>query len=188
MMPLNPGVLLSIDPGLRGCGAALFLDGKLLRAEYVKNAASEDLDGPRAWALMAASVLKWATAMLVASSNAINYLAVEIPQTYSGRAKKGDANDLLPLAGVDAALAALLPHAEVDYKVPHGWKGGIEKPKRAAGEYIIMERVKARLTVNESAAVVWPKNKRHGWDVADGIGVGLAALGRFERKRVYAVE
>lgn len=194
---MKPNVLLSIDPGLRGCGAAVFLDGKLLRAEYVKNTAPEDLNGPRAWALMAVSVLCWATALLndaipptalLSTVWPIDRLAVEMPQTYGGRAKKGDANDLLPLAGVDAALAALLPYADVDYKVPHGWKGGIEKPKKAADAYIIKDRVIARLSPAELVQTVWPGNKRHGWDVADGIGVGLAALGRFERKRIYAVE
>ena len=180
--------LLSIDPGIRGSGAALFIDSRLIRAEYVRNPAKEG-SGPRECATMAQALYDWACSFVGRFDNR-STLAQEIPATYSGRATRGDANDLFPLMGVQAALAALLPSAEVLYYRPSEWKGSIQKPLNASGEveYVITTRVKSRLSAEEQACVKWPSSVKYGWDVADSLGVGLAALGRFDRMRRFARE
>lgn len=180
-------MILSIDPGTRGIGAALWCKAELLLAAYVPSP-SDVGSGPRECADAARAVWAWAGRSGFGAPGDV--LAVEWPQIYSraGGKSKGDPNDLLPLAGVDSALAALFPSVEVHHFVPHAWKAGVPKPKSAAEEYIITRRVIARLSEVEQARVEWPGNKKHGWDVADALGIGLYHLGRYERKRVFARE
>lgn len=186
-------MLLSIDPGIRGVGAAMFGDGKLLVATYVRNPAREG-GGPRECAVLAHAVVAWAEEHRFRFSGDIGLfprvskLVLEHPQTYGGRASKGDSNSLFPLAGVDAALAALFFDAETSFYVPHDWKQGVEKPEDTKHDYIIEKRVRVRLSEVELTKIEWPRNVRHTWDVTDAIGIGLKALNRFERHRVYARE
>lgn len=175
--------LLSIDPGARGCGAALFAtfdDGtsQLIAAEYVLFSRNGS-DAPLC--VVPLPVFEWVSARV--NFRDVKHLVLEFPQTYGGRAARGDANDLLPLAFVDGALAALFAEARVVIVRPFEWKGSVPKPASATGSYIIRSRVEARLHVHERVAVAWPKNGRHSWDVADAIGIGLHHLGRFEPQR-----
>lgn len=189
-------VLLAVDPGVRGCGCALFVDNVLQAAAYVVNLASEG-GGPREAAVMARELHNWNTWTYGRADTSL-LLVLEWPQHYSGRAARGGGDDLLSLAAVDGAIAALFylngvtaklrdPNfqfsVEVQHVTPHDWKGSIPKPKRQSEPYIVRERVVDRLSEAECAVVEWPKNKKLGWDVADAIGIGLHALGRFERKR-----
>lgn len=170
--------VLAIDPGARGCGAALFQDdglSRLVAADYVVCSRRDDLRSApfevRAWVASRADCL------------AVNRVVIEFPQTYHGRAARGDTNDLLSLAFVDGAIAALFAVAEVTLVRPFDWKGSVPKPTSATGAYIIRSRVETRLSDDEKAAVVWPKNGRHSWDVADAIGIGLHHFGRFTPQR-----
>ncbi len=169
---------LSVDPGLCGAGVALWNDERLMRAAYVTSFASDEVAPEKVVERvrdMACAIHYWVRPCDVGQ------LVLEWPQTYSGRAARGDANDLFPLAGVDAALASLLIYAQVKQYTPHEWKGSIQKPKSTSVEYIVRERVIDRLDVMERAKVNWPGNKRHGWDVADAVGIGLKFLGRWRR-------
>lgn len=187
--------LLSIDPGARGCGCALWRDGKLTAAKYVKNPADKGL-GPsvardmahmvKAW--VCDHVRTWDHRFVGAFELVLDKVILEWPQTYSGRAAKGDTNDLFTLAAVDGAIAALFPLAKVEHYVPHQWKGSVSKPDKVSQPYIIETRVRDRLSAEELACIDWPGNKKFCLDVTDAIGVGLHALGRFERKRAYARE
>jgi len=174
--------VLAIDPGARGCGAALFLkqdDGssRLLAAEYVVFSRL----GGNDFCSMPFSVHDWVAARI--DSLAVSRVVLEFPQTYRGRAARGDTNDLLSLAFVDGAIAAMFAVADVTLVRPFDWKGSVPKPASATGDYIIRARVEARLSGDEKAVVAWPKNGRHSWDVADAIGIGLHHLGRFTPRR-----
>lgn len=121
----------------------------------------------------------------------VDQLVVELPQVYQRGANKskGDPNkNVLPLAMVDAALAALLPDARVSEYQPHAWKGGTQKPKRASEDYVIHNRVVSRLLPEEAARVAWPKSKERCWDVDDAVAVGLHHMGRFEAYKRFARE
>lgn len=180
-------MILSVDPGIRGCGAALWENQCLVRAAYVPSSAREG-DGPVEAVAMAQALVSWAQ-RTTCEPRPIGDLVVEWPRTYGGKASRGDANDLFALAGIDSALAALLPQStRVSRYFPKDWKGTIEKPKTTKQPYIIRERVFARLDVFERAVVDWTNNVKHSWDVADAIGIGLKHLGRFRLNRVYAVE
>ncbi|MEK7706236.1 MAG: hypothetical protein AAB426_14850 [Myxococcota bacterium] len=171
--------VLAIDPGVRGCGAALFQgDGsdRLIAAAYVVFSRRDDEICSVPFA-----VREWVSAR--ADSLAVKRVVLEFPQTYRGRAARGDTNDLLSLAFVDGAIAALFAVADVALVRPFDWKGSVPKPVSATGDYIIRSRVEARLSSDEKTAVVWPKNGRHSWDVADAVGIGLHHLGRFAPQR-----
>lgn len=187
-------ITFSIDPAIHGCGCALFRDGVLVAAGYARNEV-KDGDIVRRCAASARAALNWLYS--VAEFTEVDRLIVELPQIYQRGANKskGDPNkNVLPLAMVDAALAALLPYAEVHEFQPHAWKGGTSKPERsydAGGReiaYVIKDKVKARLSSEELARVDWTKSIERSWDVADSIGVGFTFLGRFERARVFARE
>lgn len=173
--------VLSVDPGIRGCGCAVWIDGKLSIAEYVKNA-MQDENGLVASLIMASCVVVWL-------DRCVDGVILEFPQTYGGRASKGDANDLFPLACIDGAIAEALISVNnkitVGQYTPHQWKGSIGKPKN--GEtYIIESRIRDRLSDEELSRIVWPKAKKLTWDVSDAIGLGLFFLGRFGTKRGFA--
>lgn len=168
----NVAVILSIDPGIRGCGAALWTDlGSLCQAGYVVNdiKSGSDLEAIR---YMAYAVDGWIT-----GHGMITRLVFEWPQVYAGPQNKINANDLLTLAGVDAAIATRIPAAVAQY-LPREWKGQL--PKGEAFE----ARVKDRLGP-EVANVTLPRGGL-AHNVWDAIGIGLFFFGRFERKRVIA--
>lgn len=184
-------ILLSVDPGTRGAGCAVFCDGLLVAAAYVPNTAKEG-GGPRECVAMAQQIVRWVFTETAGIDTMIgSELVVEWPQIYArGAGKtKGDPNQLLPLIGVDCALAAILDEAEVTHYTPHEWKQSTKKPEHTIDpEYIIQRRVKARLSAEELKCVKWPVSIRHGWDIADAIGLGLTKLGLFDRVRKFARE
>jgi hypothetical protein len=172
-------ILLSIDPGTRGTGVALFHDGKLHAAEYVRNPYKEG-SGPRECAAVAQAVSAWAAEHVGPVFPVHMDVMLEFPQTYGGRASTGNTEALFPLAAIDGALAALFSYANVMHCLPHSWKGSIDPDA-------IVERVKDRLSVEEKSRIVLPAaGLQH--NVFDAIGVGLKFLGRFERRRVFASE
>jgi hypothetical protein len=186
--------LLAIDPGTRGCGCAVFVEGELRVAAYVVNPVKEG-SGPGECAQMARAVhmAYWGMPAL----SAFDVLALEVPQIYSrgGGKSIGDPNNIMPLFGVVAAIAALHPTAHVEWERPRGWKGNTCKPSNAKDGYVIKERVLERLTKPEREVVAWPSlskstdtAKKQDWDVADAIGIGMFVLGRFERVRAFARE
>lgn len=176
--------LLSVDPGIRGCGCALWNKGVLVFATYVNNPAAKG-GGPAECAKMAHAIVAWVRR----DFGDLERVICEWPQTYGGGASRGDTNDLFPVAGVGAALAALVEeNVRFDYVVPHDWKGSIQKPKKVSDPYPIVLMCERRLSDVEKDGIELPGNKRHHWDVWDAVGIGLKALDRFEKMRAIARE
>lgn len=187
---LRASLVLSIDPGIRGCGAALWLHKRLVAAAYVKSPASKG-SGPREAVDCARAVAEW----MAERSKEYRFfppatvdLAVEWPQTYGGRASRGDANDLFALSGIDSALCALLEPDNVKSYAPREWKGALQKPASVNSPYPVEAMVLRRLDESETKAVELPTNKRLHWDVWDAVGVGLKHVGRFDKLKVYPRE
>jgi len=158
--------LIAIDPGIRGCGVALFRDGTLKFALYLRNYSNGNL--PDRCIAMAQDLY---------CLSVVDEVAFEWPQIYRQGKRTGDPNDLLPLVGITMAFVALSRSTATSY-LPREWKGSLDKATCA-------ERVLARLSATERDNISHAApSLMH--NVYDAVGIGLHHLGRFERKRVIA--
>jgi len=151
--------LISIDPGSDGCGVALWStdDQTLIRAGYIK---TED----QHLGLLGGRVIttlrdEWEENNTHVSAHAV----VELPKIYDRRTSKADPADLIKLATVSGAMAALFRSYE--FVVPRDWKGQMPK-----------EVVQSRLHRDMPADAFMrmepcPKGVRH--NVYDAMGIGL---------------
>jgi hypothetical protein len=170
-------ILLSVDPGIRGTGLAVFSgdDHRLFEATYLESPCTRGSGAAEA-GTMASWVRGWIT-------YDPTELALEWPRIYASRIRAGDSpgdpNDLLALSGVDAALAALFWPAPATSYAPSDWKGQLTKEACHARIMTRLDSSEARIV---SAATALAKSKAH--NVLDAIGIGLHHLGRLARKRV----
>jgi hypothetical protein len=161
--------LTCVDPGLRGCGVAEFIEGNLVRAAYVKNP-REVGRGYEVHRTMARAVQQWMTPN-------VDRLVIELPRVYPGSAQqKGDLNDLLDLTGVGGAIASSST-CVVESIFPSDWKGQVPKE-------MMTERIKRALTPEEKAtAEKCAASLAHNiWDAA---GIGLHKLSRLNKKVLH---
>lgn len=179
---------LGIDPGKRRAGGCLYsVDDRVIIAAGLITGLKTG-EGPLLCAALARNILTWVEEKSGRDALAVEQLVTEWPRTYGGKASKGDGSDLFYLSGLDCALAAMLPGAEIIHYEPREWKGTIEKPDTVEEEYPIKTKVERRLSPEEAAVVEWTKNVRHSWDVTDAAGISLTAMGRFEKIRNYPKE
>lgn len=155
--------VVSVDPGLRACGVAVFHDGVLKRAAYVRNP-EKKARGPEAWQTMAKAVHDWL------DLEPVDVLVLEVPQVYRAGQQKGDPDDLLQLAGVDGCVVGLVGADTVRAYLPREWKGQVPKEIHNA-------RVMKELTEEERLSIE-PCAPSLLHNVIDGIGIGLYFLGR----------
>lgn len=162
---------VAVDPGLRGCGVAIFTRGTLMRAAYVKNS-MESGRGYAAHAAMADAVDKWMTTREPLNTSDI---IIEFPQIYgASTSKKGDDNDLLDLAGVGGAIASMFNTMRILSPHPRDWKGQVPKET-------MTERIRRALSDTERANIEkCPASLMH--NVLDAAGIGLWQLGRLNKK------
>ncbi|NNB91955.1 hypothetical protein [Corallococcus exiguus] len=171
--------LVSIDPGLRHCGVALFdvPSASLLCAGLPKN--SEPAHGAlslASWASMAGAVQAWLRPRI---QDEPFQLVIELPRVYAAAHQRGDQNDLIQLAGVVGTLGgALAPVTERRSVFPRDWKGTLD-----ADAFI--ERIKQRLESAEHLRVELPAAHDLHHNVWDAIGIGLHALGRLAPRRFF---
>ncbi len=171
---------LALDPGIRGCGVALFggegLAARLVACDYVKNPVKKG-DDFEAMLAMAKAVHDW---VLVNHGNVPFDLVAEVPRIYTVSKSKGDNNDLLPLVGVGCAVATFATSATRVY--PHEWKAQVPKD-------IMHGRIKRRL--NQDELGVWDAAEQRGkslfHNTADSVGIGLYSLGRLAPKKSWEV-
>lgn len=156
---MTPHVFTAIDPGLRGCGVAQFDHGRLSWACYIRNPMTEGR-GPTAHAKVAHEVWLFCPTA---------HLIIEFPRIYphGPRDRRSDPNDLLDVAGVAGACAALYEH--ITWVFPQQWKGQVPKE-------VMNARVMKRLSPEELAAVKSVGALDH--NTYDAIGIGLHHLGR----------
>ena len=109
------GTLLSVDPGLRASGVALWYDGVLVRAGAV--CGPDAGRGPAVWSALARGVEEW---LGVAPPGA---LVVETMKVYL--AGKGDPADLLELAGVAGSVVGRLSAWSAEGVRAADWNGQV---------------------------------------------------------------
>ncbi len=171
------GLLLSVDPGVRKCGVALFRDGVLVAAGLPMGDQTSIMNDPkgrgRVVIAMAKAVAAWAARE---AGGQIRELAIEFPQVYGDReSQKGGAagqNDLVHLGLVVGSIVAAHAFAEVTMYLPREWIGQV--PKNIHGA-----RILKRLTEAEIAVIpLRPRARDIDHNVVDGIGLGLFYLRR----------
>lgn len=154
---------VSIDPGLRHCGVALWEDKMLQESCLIVGSKPDDrLDNIEACYKMAKAVSIY---------KGVHTLIVEFPQAYRPKFQKGDPNDLLWLAAVVGAIATeYIPESNVITYLPREHKG--QTPKE-----VIEQRVQKKLSPEELKNIVLPaRSLQH--NVYDAIGIGLFYLQR----------
>lgn len=153
--------MISVDPGLTGTGIALWENRELVSATILTTAEArlEDRIFDLAWQVREAARL-------------CDVAVVERQQTYGGRARRGDANDLLDLAMLVGAITyACEEYATVELVAPSRWKGNTPKQVTA-------NQVDLKLSSEELSRVMFPKSKKLRADVYDAIGIGLWKIRR----------
>ena len=161
-------ITLAIDPGIRGVGAAVFVDRILRVAAYVVNPATEG-NGPAEIIALARAVWAWMP------YRAPDEVVMEWPQVYRAGKLKGDPNDLLPLPAIGTAIAMKCGAVRAVRYLPHEWKGNLTKE-------VCHERVRERLQAEELPRIpVLAAKVLH--NVLDAVGVGLHHVGRLDRRR-----
>jgi len=155
------GFGVAIDPGVRGCGVAVFHDGEFVHAQYTGCFGGQvhPLLEPGARLLSEVSGI---------FDLGVSELVIEKPKVYDTRHQKGDQRDLVNLAiVVGGIMEAASPFVGSILLVePWQWKG--QTPKEISNE-----RTKAALTKAELEGVSLPKAKSLHHNVWDAIGIGL---------------
>ena len=179
-------VVISIDPGLRHMGIALFVDSTLVKCALLKAPGKDK--GVSAWSRIAYEAKKfvlcddsWQRMIQSQTFTSLESgLAVvsEYPQSYSAEHQKGDQNDLIELAGVVAYTLGSIEAGEKVTYLPRDWKGTVLKD-------VMCQRIVGRLGDSERE-LVGLANDDH--NVLDAVGVGLHYLGRLAPKKVFLHE
>jgi hypothetical protein len=162
--------LVSLDPGIRVSGLAVFRDSVLIHARILKNPTKE-ARGPTAWWTMAGEAVnafRNATAWFPGVAPVV--FVTEVPQVYRFGNRKVDPDDLIQLAGVGGAVGASLKPAAAHGYYPRQWKGSVDKD-------VMVRRILGRLSRAERAAIA-PCTASLKHNVVDAIGIGLHHLGR----------
>lgn len=189
----STGCLLAIDSSIASAGVALFCGGALVAADAVRCAPREGESSAERCLRMSELICDWAARQKARP----RFLVVEWPQIYQRshlrKEQQGaDPNDLVGMAGVASAVAAVLSLAAisrgerlevVSYK-PGEWLGGSALAKATTKKKARLSprarSIEKRLTSAELK--IWSEVTSH--DAIDAVGLALHALGR-DPQRVY---
>jgi hypothetical protein len=159
-------VILSVDPGVKHVGLALWDDGELQRAWLAKTelpAICQDISDHT-------------------SPLFLEEVVVERMQIYPGMRLRGDPNDLVSVTIVGAELVGMLraglrfpwPGMIATYVYPRSWKGNLKKNAHHP-------RIMAALSQEEISMIELPRAKALAHNIIDAVGLGLHKLGRMDR-------
>ena len=167
--------LLAIDPGTRCTGWAMYTDTRLVRCGALRAKSLEEM--------IATLRATWTWGGVWLSEGGMQ-IVIERPQVYRQAKQIGDPNDLIDVAFVAGAAAALFEGARLHFVLPSEWKAGVPKPPRVGEPYIIERRLRATLAKPELEALErglagLPAGRRY--DVIDAAGLGLVAVKRLSR-------
>lgn len=166
--------ILTLDPGTRGAGVALYSKNKLKACAYIKNPVKTG-DDPSTLAQLALEIWKW----FAENGEVLNKIVVEVPRIYTAGKMKGDPNDLIPIAGLAYQLAVIMNVPCVRY-YPHEWKGQVDP-------YTMCKRIVSKLDPAETGVLLKAYEKtavalQHNME--DAIGIGLKFCGRIHAKSI----
>jgi len=155
----------SVDPGVKGCGVAIFIASYTSEYELLYSKYVEGEDANQTALLTASYITK--TLGLQNTMNSLE-LVLEMPQIYAHkRRKQNDDNDLLQLAYVNGLISGAMCLKPVLIQ-PRCWKGTVAKD-------VMTRRIETWLSPTEWQRVGEKrKTKRH--NVIDAIGLGIYYL------------
>jgi len=181
---MSPERLVTIDPGTKGCGVAVFEHGLLVWAEYVTPEIVADDEFGKALHMAHAVYSRLADNFY---GKAFDELVLERPKVHTTATSKGDPDDLIRLALTVGAIGAWVYATHRRTILPREWKGQVPKNNNPELD-IMISRIKKRLNFPlEDRVVVRPKRVTSGpgvpyrlqHNVWDAVGIGLWALGRY---------
>jgi hypothetical protein len=199
------GDLIAVDPSVNSPGVSLFRFGKLVACTRVGIASSvADLPIGQRYMRVGMLIAAWWQETCddvdgVTHNHVVRTVCYEHPKWLSEAAgkTKGNPNDLAGLVGVGQSFATFMAchNAHVGQRPPElltpypdEWTGQVPKTvKTPKGNKIPKnpwesprgERIRSRLEASELAVAP----AQH--DAIDSIGLGLHALGRYERVRIF---
>ncbi len=172
-------MLLTLDPSINSCGVALFDGDRLVDAGVVTHKAPKGTDMLARVLAISRGVQDWISFRWVL----VYDLAAEWPDVYKPEKSEGSPRDLVPLAGVCSAVAALLaPDTVTSYFPAQVW-GQVKKIKTVKDCKSSPRAKKILRRLSGDELKVWDSVKYH--DTIDAIGIGLHHVGRFDRVRVF---
>lgn len=182
---------------MRSPGVSLFRHGVLVACDRVKVPEElHELPAGERWLRVANEITIWWQEQHV-GGNVVRTVIYELPQVYTREKSKGDPNKLIGLAGVGQSLATMLTMwntqnghrpPELLTPKPDEWTGQLPKTVKVNGVAKIPknpwesprgQRIESRLEAGERK--ITPAQH----DAIDSLGLGLWALGRYERVRVF---
>lgn len=171
-------MILSLDPGINGCGVALFHHQNVHRAFYAKPSWAGRTVQDRVVSMSMGVMRGLRLEEHAAIGRADSTIVVEWMQAYDRGGKRVDPNvSLFPLIAVAAAVCTLFPFAQHTGYKPHDWKGSLD------GDAMV-GRIKEQLSQEELNRLELPApSLTH--NVFDAVGIGLKFVGRLERVRVF---
>jgi hypothetical protein len=156
-------MLLTLDPGKKYAGVALFENRELVAA-WLSRVLSHDFSRGNSWRTTANQIVTDVGKHVPLS--AITHYAAEVPRIYPPSRSPGDPNkSCTPLILVVGGVGTLLNVPTTLY-YPKDWKAEVKKS-------VMIERIWARLSVEERVRVELPGSVKNQGDVKDAIGVGL---------------
>ncbi len=151
--------ILTVDPGLRGCGYAWWSADRLAEAGYAEGEKNSLEAGPEAWLTVARAVL--ATRPTAAP---IALFAVETMRIYTR--SKSDPADILQLQGVAGTLTGMCGAERVVGLEPSVWKGQVPRDVMGA------RQEKWLTDTGQWDKIRRPKRKTQLNDVMHAVGIG----------------
>ena len=156
-------MLVSIDPGVKDCGVALWDDNELAAAWLARG---------RAWDETSLIVKETLAQRVEGQVLRGGIVAIERPKVYHQSKQRGDQRDIISLAIFVGSVATRLLSLGLQpvFYEPSAWKGSVPKD-------VMVERIKKKLSAEEHARVDLPSpSLRH--NVWDAVGIGLYHLKR----------
>lgn len=191
------GDLLALDPGVRSPGVALFRHGCLLAVDRIKlDPEWASMEPAARWLRIGNEITAW----WLDNRDGDHYVRTfvyELPQIYSEKRgkSKGDPNKLLGLLGVGQSVATIITAFNISHGArppellspqPAEWTGQLpktvgKKTPKDPRESPRGARIWSRLEPAEQ--LIAGATLQH--DAFDGIGLGLHALKRYGRSRIF---
>lgn len=184
--------LLAIDPSLNSAGAALFKAGVLISANTLKSSAYDRKvkDEMVRCVRIANSIVYWIQECHHRTRGCPLQVACEWPQVYTSDKSEIPPKAVIPMAGVSAAILALLWTEDKTKTskcyLPGDWVQGTKK-KDSKNIYKTSRAIRIISRLSPEEKVVFDREALTH-DAIDAVGIGLHHLGRLKQRRAYHCE